>query len=128
MIVIKGSQVNEIRQDGITYLDDAGQEQFIDFEACYQDYLAGRLSPKAIQDFQQMNRIADEDMPAHIERIKKWREVGKRNVLGDDIERRLPYIVFYTSPRIRIEFDHREKYDEVIYLLRKSNWHTFDMT
>src|SRR5689334_5503305 len=107
-ITISSKQVEEIRQDGIVYVDDNGVEQFIDFEQCYQNYLARHLSPEAIESYKTLNHKTDKDVPKHIEETKRWTEVASRNafgmeIVGGDWVQGLPFFEFYTSPLVRIE-------------------------
>jgi hypothetical protein len=131
-ITISNKQVKEIRHDGIVYLDDNGVEQFIDFEQCYQNYLARRLSPEAIESFKLHNNKTDADVPKHIERTKAWKEVARRNVIGLDFVngiRGLPYFDFYTMPSVRIEIENEDQWQEMRHKIEHDfHWRTFDMT
>ena len=131
-IVINNQQVKEVRQDGIVYFDDVGNEHFIDFELCYQNYLEERLSPESIESYKTLNKKTDDDVPEHIERVKKWRAIADRNVLGDDFmsgANNPPYFEFYTKPRIRIEFENKDLLWSMRNLIeRKFRWHTHDLT
>ena len=112
VIVISSQQVKELRQDGIVYVDDAGNEQFIDFEACYQRYLAWQLRPEYLEAMKTLNQMTDERFEAYVHRLKdpRWRFIADRNILGDRnindeyIREGSPYFKFYTDPSIRIEF------------------------
>ena len=133
-ITISNKQVKEIRQDGIVYLDDNGVEQFIDFEQCYQNYLARYLSPEAIESYKTLNHKTDADVPEHIERTKSWREVAFRNAAGlafaDGIMTHvLPYFEFHTTPPVRIEFEGDNTMGDMRYKIeRKFHWRTSDVT
>lgn len=131
-IVISSQQVKEVRQDGIVYIDDAGDEQFIDFELCYQNYLKQQLSPESIESYKALNNKTDDDVPEHIERTKNWRAIADRNVLGDDFmsgANNPPYFEFYTKPRVRIEFKNRERLNLMRALIEsKFRWRTSDLT
>ena len=130
--VIHNSQVKETRQDGIVYVDNEGNEQFIDFEVCYQNYLKRRLSPQEIESYKELNNKTDSDVPAYIDGLKKWRRIADRNILGDGIgngEYGSPYFEFYTQPRVRIEFENQDKLWEMRHKLeREFRWRTFDLT
>jgi hypothetical protein len=75
-----------------------------------------------------------DDLEAYTARLKAWKQVALRNVLGDDffnaqVQKGLPYFEFHTKPPVRIEFEHREEFDEMRYKIeRVFRWHTFDMT
>lgn len=119
-IVITNRQVKQVRQDGIVYIDNAGDEQFIDFELCYQNYLEQRLSSEGIESYKILNHKTDDDIPEHIERVKNWRAVADRNVLGADFmggANSPPYFEFYAKPRIRIEFESRDFLDSMRNLI-----------
>jgi len=139
MIIISADQIKEVRQEGIVYVDYAEQEQFIDFDQCYQNYLRKRLTPEAHKRSQELNPSMPEDYDSYCTRIRKWKEVGLRNSIGlnftdGEANYGLPYFEFHTIPPVRIEFDTPEKYNafEHEFLkaawLEKSQWDTFDMT
>jgi hypothetical protein len=131
-IVISHQQIKEVRQDGIVYVDATGDEQFISFKSCYQNYFERRLSRQSSQKRSKVIRMLYRFVAEWSERRKGWRAVADRNVLGDDFMRGAnnpPYFEFYTTPRIRIEFDSREALDTMRYLIeRQFRWRTSDLT
>jgi hypothetical protein len=133
--IISNKMVKEIRQDGIVYLDSDGNEQFIDFEQCYQNHLKKCLSPEGIEDYKRLNHKADADVADHIASMKKWWVIADRNVLGDGVrvdktvKYGLPYFEFYTEPRVRIEFESKDELWVMRNKLeREYHWRTFDLT
>lgn len=123
-----GKNIREVTSKGISYIDDAGQEQFIDFEACYQNYLKRFDDPEYIERFRQMSKLGDKELKDSIRRLKEWRQIGARTVLGPPWEDG-PYIEFHTEPPIRFQFETREgMFDLIIHTARKAGWLTFDLS
>ena len=131
-IVIHSNQVKETRQDGIVYIDNEGDEQFIDFEVCYQNYLQRRLSPEAIESYKKANNLTDDDLPEYFEHLKNWQVIGGRNYSGDRSgsgEYSLPYLDFFVQPTIRVEFPNQYEFLKIERTLaRKFKWRTIDYT
>ncbi|MBI5931601.1 MAG: hypothetical protein HY862_19995 [Chloroflexi bacterium] len=123
-----GTNIREVTSKGITYVDDDGQEQFIDFEACYQNYLKRFEDPHFRERLRQLNKLNVIGLRITIKRLKAWREVGARNVLGPPWDNG-PYIEFHTEPPIRFQFETREDmYDLLLDTVRKAGWQTFDLS
>ena len=131
MMIITTEQVKQMDKTSITYVDDNGDEQFIDFEACYQQYLERRLNPKAIENMKNANN--DFDLEKYIKRTKTWKEIGKRNFEGDywltKTKIDSPFIQFHSVPMIILKFKDKDEYG--VYqskIEHEYGWHTFDMT
>jgi hypothetical protein len=122
-----GNRIKHITPEGITYLDDEGNEQFIDFAACYANYVKQKTSPEYWERIKQLNNFTDADWERYVQRIKSFKEIGNRNVLempwADG-----PYIEFHTDPPIRFKFDTQEEYRKVISAIRHTDWITFDQS
>lgn len=133
-IRINSKQVKDVRQEGIVYIDHEGNEQFIDFEWCYQNYLHPRLTLEAFQRIQELNPGMPEDFEAYSTRIKRWKQIALRNMIGLDFvdgeaQYGLPYFELHTKPRVRIEFENEDAFHEMHHKIeREYRWHTFDMT
>jgi hypothetical protein len=84
------------------------------------------LHPVNLKQFQEINRLSDEELEKSIARIKAHREVAYRNFMGgrDDAK---PYIQFHTEPPIRFEFATRREFDQICYSIKKAGWRTFDI-
>ena len=117
-----GAQIREITSEGLTYVDDEGKLQFIDFKACHQNHLAWVMKPENLQEIKEINHMSDKDLEEHIEFEKNWKEIGARYYAA-----KLPCIAFYTDPPIRFEFADMNEFYRVEGLIRKSRWHTVDM-
>lgn len=132
--IINNKQVKEIRQDGIVYFDKVGNEQFIDFEECCQNFLRRHLTPEAIEGYKRLNHKTDDEVEDYIVSVKKWRYVADRNVTEYDFvdgisTRGLPYFEFHTRPPVRIEFESQDDLREMQYKIeREFRWRTFDVT
>ena len=136
-IVISHSQIKSITCEGLVYLDSDGGEHIVNFEDCYQNYLARRLSDEAFESFLKHNPgMLDGDFEKYSARVKddRLRYIANRNVLGDRLidgkqQEGLPYFEFYTSPPTIIEFQTREKLGEVRTKIEgECRWRTLDRT
>ncbi len=136
IIVISSQQIKETRQDGIVYVDAEGNEQFIDFEACYQRELAKQLDPEYLEQIKK--GMSDGWLEEHIRFLKDPRSkyIGGRNVFGNSpspitgiqIGPSLPYIEFYTDPVTVIEFPTRDELEQLRYQVeRVFKWRTHDL-
>lgn len=128
-------QIKTVQQNGLIYQDHNGNEVFIEFEECYQNYLKQLLSPESVESYKVLNHKTDDDIEAYIARVQSWREIGQRNILGEskkvgrDLERGLPYIEFYTSPLVRFEFDNEDDYGTFRQKIEGDfHWRTSDLT
>ncbi|MCQ3930886.1 MAG: hypothetical protein DPW16_10550 [Chloroflexi bacterium] len=90
-----GKNIREVTSKGVSYIDDDGQEQFIDFETCYQNYLKSFEDHEYIENIRQQSKD-DAELQKWLERRKAWREVGVRNILQPPWADG-PYIEFYTE-------------------------------
>ncbi|MEQ8674688.1 MAG: hypothetical protein RLP44_10200 [Aggregatilineales bacterium] len=135
-IVISHSQIKSITCEGLVYVDSDGGEHIVNFEDCYQNYLARRLSDEAFEYFLKHNPgMLDGDFEKYSARVKKFKCVADRNVLGlrfrdGKSESALPYFRFYTVPPTIIEFSTQGiKLGEVRTKLESEcGWRTFDLT
>lgn len=129
-ITISSKQITSIEPNGITYTDSDGNEQFIDFEPCYQNYLNRRLSPEAIENFKQWNPQMAHDVEGHILRVKNWKEVAQRNIIGDNWHQQIQsYMEFHSNPRVRIEFENQDDFYEMRHKVENEfRWRTFDLS
>ncbi len=97
------TNIVELRDDGIVYIDDEGVQQFIDFEACYQRYI---VMVRQIQGR---------------EPISGWKEIARRDIINR-------FVTFHTEPPTRFDFSTEEAWQEVVDHVYKIGWHTFDLT
>jgi lipopolysaccharide biosynthesis glycosyltransferase len=103
-------QIANITPNGISYLDDEGNPQFLNFENCYQNFL--------METQKQMgSRYTDKVK----EFYKTWKSVGVRHPFDKP-----PVIVFFTTPPTEFEFPTSEKLGEVEYIIRKFGYRTTD--
>lgn len=132
MMIITTEQVKQMGKTGITYVDDKGDEHFIDFEACYHLNVKRKLSPEYIKKLRKLNTDFDE---AHHTRIVKGiKEIGQRNVTGesfssDKLDIGLPYFHFYSDPQTLLKFADEEEYREYIYIIgSETDWFLTDIS
>jgi hypothetical protein len=127
---IDGKRIQSITADGLVYLNDSGDEEFIDFSACYSYYFKRATSPEYIERLKDLNpqtQWDDERVKKYVERRTKWREIALRNIIGDPWGT-APYLEFYTEPCIRFEFATEDEYRETRYLIEQYGWRTHDLS
>ncbi|MCL4247772.1 MAG: hypothetical protein KJ065_06465 [Anaerolineae bacterium] len=122
-----GKQIQTVTSEGLTYLDENGDEKFIDFSACHERALAEFMEPNNLRYFQEINRYSAEQLEESIQKHKKWKVVADRNILGEPMGT-TPYIEFYTEPPIRFEFATLDEYHKTRFLLERNGWRTRDLT
>jgi hypothetical protein len=103
-------KITNITSAGVTYTDEEGNEQFIDFEVCLQNYI--KTHEKYLGD-----RVTDEDR----EFWQKAKYVGVRYALSTP-----PSVAFYLIPPIHFEFLTREGLDEILIGIKRAGWRTND--
>jgi hypothetical protein len=112
--------IMEITSEQLTYLDENGERQFINFAVCYQKYLDKWNDPTNVKRFKEVNLTrSDGELEASLERIKARKEVGGRDFS-------VPYIEFYTEPPTRFYFSNLDEFHKVEDLIRKAGWRIFD--
>ena len=126
-----GKLIQKINAEGLTYLDENGYSMFIDFVACYQSHFGRTTSPEYIEQMKALNphtRIWDaEGVKAYIAEQAEWKVVGCRDITGHShVE--MPFIEFYTEPRIRFHFESVDEFHKVRYLVDHCGWRTFDLS
>lgn len=105
-------QIQYVNQAGIGYIDEEGNFRHIDFESCYNNWLAVQ------------NQRNDPYYDDHSRQIAKaWKCVGQRDRYAD-----LPYIEFFTEPIIRFEFNSPEAgFHDLRRKVEKAGWRTSDL-
>jgi spore coat polysaccharide biosynthesis predicted glycosyltransferase SpsG len=104
------NEITNITPDGIAYIDEEGNQQFIDFDSCHRNNL--KDIEKSLGSI-----YADEEK----EFWESAKYVGVRYALSDP-----PAVVFYTIPPIKFEFPTRESLSEVLVKVKKAGWRTND--
>jgi hypothetical protein len=123
LIIMAASRIQGITRDGLTYVDDNGTAQFIDFEACFNLYFANFVKPDNLQHIKEINHMTDEKLTQSIEKRRKWKEVALRNIIGNP-----PYIEFHTDPPIRFTFEDENNYRKIRTAIEENGWRTFDLS
>ena len=103
-------EITNITSDGINYVDEEGNQQFIDFQSCHQNNLMDREKRLG-------GKYTDEER----EFWQRAKYVGVRFALSDP-----PTIEFYTVSRIRFEFPTKDRLYEVLVGIKKAGWRTND--
>ena len=99
-------EISNITAKGITYIDEDGNSQFIDFETCSQNYV---MRMEKIRG----SGFTDEDR----ELWQKMKFVGVRVTF-----RRPPAVEFYTEPRIYFEFPTSDDVWKVASKIKEVGW------
>jgi hypothetical protein len=108
-----GKQIRNVTHEGIDYLDEQGNPQWVDFQHCYDNWFHHQ-SLRTDPDYDERNK----------EIARTWKCVGQRNICGTP-----PYIEFFTDPVTRFEFNSPDKgFHELRYRVHKTGWRTSDMT
>jgi hypothetical protein len=114
-MAIDGARIQRVTGEGLFYLDDAGEEQFIDFAACHEQDLTEYLR--------------HEHSPERIEKRKTvWRYVAARDIMGHAFLRDIPCIQFYTDPPTLFEFEAKDAFNHIRYAIEKVGWRTYDLS
>ena len=99
----------------VEYVDEAGEEHFIDLQECAQNW---------IRHFDE-NRARVVAVPGvSSESIAQWnaRCIGSRGALSDP-----PWVVLMSEPSTRFEFkNYFEVHELLLVPLMEVGWHTFD--
>lgn len=112
----------ELTSEGLAYVDENANRQFIDFEVCNLRYVEQWKDPVRRSRFNEINSgRTEQELEAVINRLKASKEIGSRDVTTTSI-------AFHTDPPAHFTFSNREEYDRIVYLIRKAGWHLFDQT
>lgn len=125
-----GKQIRGISPEGLVYLTESGHEAFIDFSVCHTNYIRQMTSPEGIERMKELNpqsRWDAEGVNRYVEKVTRWKEVGRRNVLGAPWADG-PYIEFHTQPPIRFDFATADEYAKVRHSMEQFGWRTMDLS
>jgi hypothetical protein len=120
VIVLDGKSIIRMIAEGVNYLDDEGIEQFISYQACFENYLEEYASPKSWERHKELNLWHDKSFEDYVESVKSNKKVADRNI--HDL-----YIEFYTEPRICFNFESQDEWWKLRKHIEKSGWRTWDM-
>ncbi len=106
--------IKEIDEKGIVYVDEAGEELFLDLKACNENWLAYRKRTEALSD-EEVIALRGQD-----------KTVGHRNASNGDT----CFIEFFSRPFMRIEFSKFEKdqFNQWRDAVWESGWTTWDLS
>jgi hypothetical protein len=123
-----GKQIQKITAEGLVYLDDDGNERFIDFAAIHANNVKKRTSPEYLEKMKALNHWDDEGEREWLEDVHEWKDVADRHFDGFGTIAGFPYIEFHTEPPTRFLFATQDELYEVVHTLRRFGWRTFDVT
>ena len=103
-------EITKITPDGVHYIDDEDNSQFIDFATCQQNNIMNLKKSMGSRWTEK-----DEDF------YQRAKYVGVRYALSDP-----PHLAFYTKQLIMFEFPTRESLGKVLYGVKKAGWRTND--
>ncbi|MBB6214121.1 hypothetical protein HNQ80_000190 [Anaerosolibacter carboniphilus] len=87
--------IKSITSKGINYSDEAGEEKFIDFEECNENWIQYRKRTEKL----------DDEKLANIKNNDKC--IGQRDICANPI-----FIEFFTRPFTRFEFKESDEYPD----------------
>jgi hypothetical protein len=125
MITLNAKQIREVTPEGIRYVNEQGLEQFIDFAKCYQNFVKKWTSPEFWEQHKQVNNLTDADWDRHVERVMKWKEIGRSQPLEPPWSDG-PFVAFHTEPPIHFKFETLDEYMNLMSGILKTGWKTFD--
>jgi len=128
IVIIQGSQIQEVTSAGIKYQLEDGTSAYIDFEECAQREFARRTTPEALEQFKKSNNRTDADIPAYIERLQQFRMIAFRNSWGEGSKTGNPYIEFLTHPTLLIDFEDAEMYYQIAIIIRRAGYWAHNTT
>jgi hypothetical protein len=111
-IGVANARIKCVTPQRVEYLDESGQECFVDLEECVRNWVQYCNENK-----DEFVWLTSEDSAA------AWnsRCVGQRDLLDDP-----PWVEFTNKRRTRLEFGSYEEAYELLEPLGKAGWHTFD--
>ena len=127
---MNGKQIRDIKAEGLTYVDDEGNEKFIDFAVCLDNYFRKVTSAQYIERMKELNPQSqwdEEGIKNYIASRRRWREIANRCVLGKPWSDG-PFVEFHTEPSIRFDFDTEEEYGHARSHIERFGWKTFDLS
>lgn len=133
-IVIQDEQITSTTKQGIRYIDDAGNDIFIDFHDCYLNYTLPRMTYKAFMHHIEINPSSNISLKSYIARHIQTKVIGSRNSWGyignygsyKGVGK--PYLTFYTEPTTMIEFDDKGKFWNALATIGRRPWHIWNET
>jgi hypothetical protein len=120
-------KIRQITPRGLTYTDERGEERFIDFAECFERYVAEQTRPEGWERHRQLNPGRDPDPAAYEARLRRFRQVGLRNILGPPWGSG-PFIELHTDPPTRFQFATEAEYDEARAAIERAGWRTADLS
>lgn len=116
------TNIVEITSEGLTYVDEHEDSQYIEFAACYQRYTDGLCDPNTLKRYKEANPDRGEEwLKDRIEWMKTLKEIGYRDFT-------IPYIQLHTDPPTRFRFSSQEAYGKVLTLItKKAGWRLRDL-
>ena len=104
--------IKEITEKGIYYADNSGQNNFLSFTECHENWLAYRKKTENLSD-EKINELRKTD-----------KMIGQRDVCHDPA-----FIEFFTRPFTRFVFDlpkQTNEYEHLRNTIYMFGWNTID--
>jgi hypothetical protein len=123
--LVDGSRIKGVTSIGISYLDDEGFAQFIDFAECYANFVRQKTDSDYWEHHKENNRLTDTDWERHLSRLERWREIGENQPLSPPWADG-PYTQFHTEPPIRFKSLTREQFEKIFKVIKQAGWKLLD--
>ena len=124
------SNIPSIGEEGLIYVTESGEERFIDFQRCYENYVVWQTQTDHLEEVRNLNQMDDEQLKEYVAGVYDWKEVAYRGIDGFpwSTEPCLgPCLEFHTEPPDRIEFDNAAEFEKLCRA-RQAGWQTTDLS
>jgi hypothetical protein len=124
--LVDGKQIKHITSEWLSYVDDDGTEQYIDFSECYANFVRKMTAPDYWEHYKEINNLTDADWERHLGRLERWKEVGRIQPLTPPWADG-QYIEFHTEPLTRFKFAPVEEFQNVGIGIIRTKWKFMDL-
>jgi hypothetical protein len=124
--LLDGNRIKDVTTEGLFYLDAEDQLQYIDFAACYANFVRQMTEPDYWEHYKEINRLTNADWERHLQRLERWKEIGSKQPLTSPWADG-QYIQFHTDPPIRFKFATVKEFQEAGGTILETRWKLMDL-